>query len=288
MAPEPRTPGLPRRPFPLGARGALFVLLVLAGVLSAHALGLFAGPHTPGAAGFTTLGDFFSRALSPALRSEAPPPFGGVSLLPDIVGAIFKTVVFAAAALALGIVLGGLLGVLGSTAWWPGGGLRGRLILGLIYGAARVVIALLRSIHELIWAVLFLAALGRSDLSAVVAIAIPISGTLAKIISELIDEAPRDAAAALDAAGAGPVAVLGIGLIPRALPDITATVLYQFECALRSSAILGFFGFPTIGYYLSASFENLYYGEVWTWLYTLVLLVVLVEWWSGEIRRRLQ
>ncbi len=50
---------------------------------------------------------------------------------------------------------------------------------------------------------------------------------------------------------------------------------------------MGFFGFPTLGYYISASFENLYFSEVWTYLYTLFALVLLVDWWSGRLRREL-
>ena len=103
----------------------------------------------------------------------------------------------------------------------------------------------------------------------------------------MIDEAPRDAAAALRAAGASPLQVFVFGLVPLALPDMFAYAFYRFECALRSSAVLGFFGFPTLGYYVAASFENLQYGEVWTYLYALFALVLLVEMWSGAIRRRM-
>jgi phosphonate transport system permease protein len=62
---------------------------------------------------------------------------------------------------------------------------------------------------------------------------------------------------------------------------------YRFECALRSSAVLGFFGFPTLGYYIAASFENLFFQEVWTYLYVLFALVVAMDWWSGRLRREL-
>ena len=72
------------------------------------------------------------------------------------------------------------------------------------------------------------------------------------------------------------------------MPDILAYSFYRFECALRSSAVLGFFGYPTLGFYIAASFENLYFGEVWTYLYTLFLLVALVDVWSGRIRMGLQ
>jgi len=54
-----------------------------------------------------------------------------------------------------------------------------------------VVIAAMRSVHELLWAMLFLAAMGLSPATAVVAIAIPYGGTLAKIFSEMVDESPQ-------------------------------------------------------------------------------------------------
>jgi phosphonate transport system permease protein len=289
-------PDFPKRPFPLGIRAVLLTAIIVAGLLSAHALGLFKSGAGPSNAGLRVALDFFSHAFSPSWHSEAPPPWGSRSLIPGVLEAIHQTIIFAAAGLGLALVLGTVLGFLGSTAWWSGetearrgvlGRILSRAVMPTVYAATRVVIALLRSVHELIWAVLFLAALGRSDFAAVVAIAIPISGTLAKIFSELIDEAPRDAALVLRAAGAGPVQVFSIGLLPRALPDMAANTLYQFECALRSSTVLGFFGFPTLGYAISASFENLYYGEVWTYLYALLALIVAVEWWSGAIRRRM-
>ena len=55
--------------------------------------------------------------------------------------------------------------------------------------------------------------------------------------------------------------------------------------AVRSSAVLGFFGFPTLGYSIAQAFENLHYAEVWTYLYMLMALVVGIELWSGALRR---
>jgi len=136
--------------------------------------------------------------------------------------------------------------------------------------------------------VLLLAVFGVTPLAAVTALALPYAGILGKVFAELIDEAPRAAAGALHEAGARPAQVFLFALLPGALPDMTAYSLYRFECSLRSAAVLGFFGFPTLGYHLAASFENLYYGEVWTYLYTLLGLVVLVDAWSGAVRRRLQ
>ena len=270
--------------------------LLAAGLWAAFALDLDPRDLVPGEGGLTVARELFTRALSPALTYESQDVPEGIQPLPlKALEAAWMTVIFAAAALSVSVVFGLLLGFLASTAWWagdPAGGqgsrrVGARAIRPLLYGSARVLIALLRSVHELIWAVLLLAAFGLSQLAAVIAIAIPYSGTLAKVFSEMLDEAPRDAAHALRSAGASPAQVFLFGLLPRALPDMTAYAFYRFECALRSSAILGFFGYPTLGYYIAASFENLLYGEVWTYLYTLFLLVALADWWSGALRRKL-
>jgi phosphonate transport system permease protein len=72
----------------------------------------------------------------------------------------------------------------------------------------------------------------------------------------------------------------------RALPDIGAYSFYRFECALRSSAILGFFGPETLGKFIRLAWNENHYGEVWTYLYTLFALILLADWWSGVLRRR--
>lgn len=225
--------------------------------------------------------EFFAAALHPALEFQGPYHGGPHSLLAQALQAALMTVVFAATSLSLALLGGVALGFLSSYS------LMGNGWGGAIVVVARFVSSLLRSVHELIWAVLLLAALGYSHLVAVVAIALPFTGALAKIFSEMMDEAPRDAAVALKLSGASAAQQFMWGVLPRALPDMTAYTFYRFECALRSSAVLGFFGFPTLGYYLAASFENLYHNEVWTYLYVLLGLILLVEWWSSHLRREL-
>jgi phosphonate transport system permease protein len=200
----------------------------------------------------------------------------------------------AAAAMSVALLGGIVFGFLGSRAWWPSGvrarhgglPILRRSLLRIGYGTSRVVIAWTRSIHELLWAVLFLAAIGLTDVSGVLAIAIPYAGVLGKVFSEMIDEAPRDAADAISASGAGTLQTFLFGLAPRAGADMGAYALYRFECALRSSAVLGFFGPETLGKFIKQSWNENHYGEVWTYLYALFLLVAFVDWWSGAMRRR--
>ena len=284
----------PRR-YSGGRRGLVLVSIAAAGLLAGIELELDPRDLIPGEGGLDIAGKLFSRALQPALTYEADVPDGIQPLPLKALEAARVTVTLAAAAISLSVFAGIILGFLASTAWWvgdPAGGdgkrrFARRAVRPTIYSGARILIALMRSVHELLWAVLLLAALGLSQLAAVIAIAIPYAGTLAKVFSEMLDEAPRDSALALRATGASPATVFLFGLLPRALPDMAAYAFYRFECALRSSAVLGFFGYPTLGFYIAVSFENLHYGEVWTYLYTLLLLVAAADWWSGALRRRL-
>ena len=278
----------------LSGRSIVLILLVLAAVWAVWLLQRQPGAFSLTRGGLSIASAFMSRALTPALSYESQVPAGTTPLIWKAIGAAEATVTFAAAALSLALVGGCVLEFFASSAWWmddpvrPASALRRtrRLAGPLIYGTTRVFIGVLRSIHELLWAVLLLAAFGLGNLTAVLAIAIPYAGILAKVFSEMVDEAPRDASTAMRDAGATSVQVFFFGLLPRALPDMSAYAFYRFECAIRSSAILGFFGFPTLGYYIAASFDNLLYGEVWTYLYVLFALVAIMDWWSGAVRRR--
>jgi phosphonate transport system permease protein len=252
--------------------------LAVAALAAAGHLGLDARALAPGAGGWALARDFFGQALHPALATVGHPGAGRFALLEQALRAAGLTVALAAAALSLALAGGILLGL--GAAGSRGGGRVGTAVAV----ACRAIAAFLRSVHELLWAVLLLAAFGRDELVAVLAIAVPYAGVLGKIFSEMIDEAPRDAGDALAMAGAAPWQGFLFGLVPRALPDMLAYTFYRFECALRSSAVLGFFGFPTLGFHLAASFENLRYGEVWTYLYVLFGLVLAVDWWSGRLR----
>jgi phosphonate transport system permease protein len=287
-----------RRPFPLGRRGLGLVALALLSLAAWIALDLSPALLLPHDGGARVAREFFGAALRPALDYQAEfVPAGADPFLARVVEASRRTVVFAAAAMSLALVVGLVLGFLASTRWWAGdprtagssvvGGSPWRRALGpTVQTGTRLLIALMRSVHELLWAVVLLAAFGVNTAAAVVALAIPFSGVLAKVFSELLDEAPDEAAQALRMAGAGPIQVFLAGTLSRTLPDMSAYAFYRFECAVRSSAILGFFGYETLGYYLKLSFESLHYREVWTYLYALLALVLLLEAWSAALRRR--
>ncbi len=284
------------KPFPVGIRGWVLISAILVGLWAWLYLGLSPRQLLPGDA--SSIGRFLAAALSPALDSQDPGLGEAVRyiVLQNALHGLGRTVLFAAASLLLSILGGFVLGFLATSTWWAGDTItsRGplRRLLRQVFGptvsaTAKILATLLRSVHELFWALIFLAAFGSGPLTGVLALALPFAGTLGKIYAEMLEESPSAPSKALRDLGATRLQVFFFGRLPAAFPDMMAYTLYRFECALRSSAVLGFFGYPTIGYFLKLSFENLYYSEVWTYLYGLFLLIFLVDAWSGTLRRRL-
>jgi len=264
---------------PLDVAGFIVLCLILAGGVSAWHLDLSWRQLQPGSGGLTLGIDFLSHAFRPVLQFEGEYQGAGPApVLFQALKAAATTIAYAAATISLSIIGGLLLGFFASNIFSE------RFAGGIISRVVRSLLILMRSIHELVWAVILLAAFGREPLVAILAMTIPYTGTIAKIFTEMLDEADRQPADALINLGATSVQGHVFGLLPLVGPEILAYGFYRFECALRSSAVLGFFGFPTLGYFIAASFENLFYGEVWTYLWVLFVLVFVVDWWSGRLR----
>jgi len=266
------------------------LLVALLGGVAALALGLTPEGLWPTDGGLRLTGRFLLGAVQPALDYQGGARPGWDPFWFKVLTALGRTLAFALAAMSLSLLIGVPLGVIASDVWWRpeafGGG-RLRRLARPLQVAVRVWIAGMRSVHELLWAVLFLAAMGLNTLSAVIAIAIPYGGTLAKVFSEMLDEAPRNTADAYRGIGAPALASFLIGLFPRALPDLGAYAFYRFECAVRASAVLGFFGYETLGYHLELAFKDAHFREVWTYVYAMVGIVLLLEVWSAAVRRRM-
>ena len=270
----------------------LTVLVVSGWVLGPRIIQL-----SEGADPFAEAGRFFGAALSPALVDENPSlPEDARPFLVRLGESLLRTFRYALIAISLAVPAGLLLGFLASSAWWPGGMRYGKApagrmmmrgMLRLLRWGCRFLITLGRSIHELVWALFFLSALGDAPIAACSALALPFAGTLGKVFSELIDEQSQESRSTLMATGASPLQAFGHALLPSALPEMLTYTVYRFECALRSSAVLGFIGVETVGLGIRQSYENLYYGEVWTQLYALVIVVVGVDALGARLRDRL-
>ena len=254
-------------PARIGPRRRLLALLILLGFAASWIIGLDLRDLHPGEGGVRLAKKFFTAALRPELSAAGQASLGM---------AVVETLKIAFAAIGLSLTLGFCIAT-ACTESTPRG----------IRMFFRGLAAVLRSVHELLWATLFLAAFGMTPIAAVIALSIPYTGTFAKIFSEMIDEAQAGPATALQSGGASRLQSLFFARVPMTVADMTSYALYRFECAIRSSAVMGFMGITTLGYYLSTAYENALYNEVWAYLYVLIALVFFFEKWSDLIRKKL-
>lgn len=268
-----------------GSRRAVILGIGLTGLICAWALDLDPRRLFQAESGRLVF-DFFRSAFRPAFDYENPVD-GAEPFLIVALQALGRTLRYALQAMSIAIPAAGLLTLLATTSWWPRSPTLRPFLRGL-YLFSRGVMALARSIHELIWGLLFITAVGLSTEAAILALAIPFSGILAKVYSEILEEHSREPQETLEAAGAGSFAAFTIGLLPAALPDLISYTFYRLECGVRSAAVLGFVGIETIGQYIKLASDEFHYREVWTYLYLLLLLILIIEWWGASIRKRLR
>ena len=152
------------------------------------------------------------------------------------------------------------------------------LALGYRFTLVRAFCAFIRSIHELFWALLFMQVVGLSSLTGLLAIAIPYAGTLAKIYGELFEEVDPAPANNLPRAGHG-LSHFFYSVLPLAWRSMATYTSYRFECAIRSSAILGFVGLPTLGFHLETALSDGHYSEAAAFFYALLLLIGTLRLW---------
>ncbi|RKR04334.1 phosphonate transport system permease protein [Kushneria sinocarnis] len=176
--------------------------------------------------------------------------------------AIGLTVAFALWGVALGLLAGIPLTLLFH---------RSRLIRGLC--------AALRAVHELFWALLFLQVFGTSAITALAAIAVPFAGIFAKVFAEILNQLDPAPASALPR-GTGRLSRFLYVEWPQARAQLLAYIRYRFECAMRSSLLLGFVGLPTLGFHLESAFRQGRYHEAGAELLIFYLLIAGLPWWG--------
>ncbi|MCV6607248.1 MAG: hypothetical protein OIF32_03465 [Campylobacterales bacterium] len=149
------------------------------------------------------------------------------------------------------------------------------------YKVVATSLAVLRSIHELFWALIFLQIFGLTALTGILAIIIPYSAILAKVYAEILEEKQHIKRENFPK-GVTSITFFLFAKLPDALPEIWTYTSYRFECALKSSAILGFIGLGTLGFFLESSFMQGYYNEVWLILILFYILVATIKYWLNK------
>ena len=258
---------VPVRPRP-GTRSLLTALLVVAFAASLLAV------DVDGASG--------GAAAARALVTELVRPDLSPAFLATVAEATVLTAAYAVAGMSVAVVVGvpGALLASGVLA-------RRRSSRAVTVVATRGVLATVRAVHELVWALLLLTVLGLHPLSGVLAIGIPYGATMARVLGDRLLDVPAAPLAALTAAGASPWQLLLYGRLPLAGADLAGYLFYRLECAVRAAAVLSFIGLGGIGLRVEVALADLRFDQVGTLLLALLLLVVGVDALARAVRSRL-
>jgi phosphonate transport system permease protein len=200
----------------------------------------------------------------------------------------WRTVAIATAGMALAMVIAVPLTLISTNAISISA-LSGRMnMLPLaVRQATRWLLIVLRSIPELVWALVFVRVVGLGPTAGVLAIALTYGGMLGKVYGEILESDETHTTRTLLRNGAGRLQAFFYGLLPHSAPELTSYTVYRWECAIRSSAVLGFVGAGGLGQQMDNSMKMFQGSEVATMLIVFMLLVALADQVSAWLRKNL-
>ncbi len=231
---------------------------------------------------------FAEGSREPTLRflSAFIPPEVGLDFLWLVARETWRTVAIATAGITLALVIA-LPATLLSTRVLSLSALSGRMSpLGFaLRQVLRFVLIALRSIPELIWALIFVRVVGLGPTAGVLAIALTYGGMLGKVYGEILESGEAQATTTLLQNGSGRLQAFFYGLLPQNAAELTSYTVYRWECAIRSSVVLGFVGAGGLGQLMDNSMKMFAGGEVATMLLVFIALVALADRTSAWLRK---
>ena len=200
----------------------------------------------------------------------------------------WRTVAMATAGITLALVLAIPLTLL-STRVISVSALSGRMARGPYWlrQVVRWLLIFLRSMPELIWALVFVRVVGLGPTAGVLAIALTYAGMLGKVYGEILESGETHATQTLMRNGSGRLQAFFYGLLPTNSAELTSYTVYRWECAIRSSVVLGFVGAGGLGQQLDNSMKMFNGGEVASMLLVFIALVALADKVSAWLRKSL-
>jgi len=156
----------------------------------------------------------------------------------------------------------------------------------LLYPAARCIIVCCRSVHEMVWTILFVAILGFGILPGVVALTLSSVGFAGKLFAEEIEAIDEGPVVAVRATGANRMQILAYAVLPQVRVAWTGISIYTWDAAFRASTVVGFFGAGGMGWHLRRSVQQLEMHDVAAILLSILCVVMMAEAASAWARRR--
>jgi phosphonate transport system permease protein len=157
----------------------------------------------------------------------------------------------------------------------------------IVFHSMRQVLNSLRGINEIIFALVFVTAVGLGPFAGVLALSVHGAGMLGKFFAESIEEIDAGPVEALRATGASSTQVIVFGVLPQVMPAWIASTVYRFEVNLRAATILGIIGAGGIGFELISSMKLFQYEDTATCMLVILAMVMTADYLSSRLRARI-
>jgi phosphonate transport system permease protein len=205
--------------------------------------------------------------------------FPGVTIpFPEVMLAIVETVQMALIGSVLGIFLAAPFGLLAARNTSPH---------PWLYQGTRMLLNANRSLPEIVYALIFVAAVGLGPFGGVLALAIGSIGTVGKLYAEAIEQIDPQQVLAVRATGANPLLTFFYSVIPQALPVIASYSLLLFESNIRHASILGIVGAGGIGFIIGKYMALFQYTRLMGAVILMILTVTLIDRMSDYLRKKI-
>ena len=258
-----------------------YTLLLAVVVLAVYFWGLDGTDARPSELidGVPNIINFIVRLMPPHLELEDKLlPIIGTIQFPTILAAIVQTVQMAIIGSSISIVLSIPFGLLAARNITPN---------TVVYQSIRMVLNVIRAIPELIWALIFVAAVGLGPFGGVLALGVGSIGSLAKMYAESIEAIDPQQVLALRATGASPLQIFIYSVIPQALPVTASYSLLNFEHNVRAATILGLVGAGGVGFVLQKYMALFQYHNLTGAVILLAITVTVIDRVSAQLRKKM-
>lgn len=156
-----------------------------------------------------------------------------------------------------------------------------------LYGLGKAVLNLLRTIPEIVWALIFVFMVGLGPFPGVLALGFHTGGVLGKLFGEALEDVDPAPLEALQATGASRFRILVYGVLPQALPQFVSYALYRWEVNIRAAAMMGFVGAGGLGQRIHVAISLFHEHQLLTLILAIYVIVTLVDALSAYLRARL-
>ncbi|MDH3444705.1 MAG: phosphonate ABC transporter, permease protein PhnE [Deltaproteobacteria bacterium] len=154
------------------------------------------------------------------------------------------------------------------------------------YLIAKSLLNILRTIPEMVWALIFVFMVGLGPFPGVLALGAHTGGVLGKLFGEVLEDVDPQPIEALQATGANRLQILLYGILPQVLPQFISYTLYRWEVNIRVAAVLGFVGAGGLGQRIHIAISLFFENQLLTLMIAIYILVTIVDYLSAYLRRK--